>query len=109
MQKDNSRVSQSPLAYAAESLPALLMKAKHTFSVSGSLEGDCRRKAMSVLLHMLSLSSRVRPKLCEYAGGLNAVASSCFSGKCAHSMESLKYSLSQIRLELSLEFLSYLS
>lgn len=86
MQND-SRVSQSPLAYVAEFLPALLMKAEHTFSVSGSLERACRRKAMSVLLHMLALSSWVRPKLCECVGGLNAVASSCFSGNCAHSTE----------------------
>lgn len=64
---------------------------------------------MSVLLHILTLSSQVRPKQCDCIGGLDAMASSCFLGSCAHSMEILKYSLSQIRLEISLESLSYLS
>lgn len=40
---------------------------------------------------------------------MNAMASSCFLGSFAHSMESLKSSLSQIRLEISLEPLFYLS
>lgn len=84
------------------------MKAEHTFSVSGSLEGHCRRKAMSVLLHILALSSGLG-QICECIGGLNAMTLSCVLGSCAHSMESLKYSLSQIRLEIFLEFLPYLS